>query len=72
MLFKLESDWFKSYCDALLSSEPEATQLHIAKALQSIDERLSNPDLSDDERQAMAAATKYLLIIRETELPKAS
>ena len=72
MRIALEADWFKSYCDALLSSEPEATQVYIEEALHSIDQRLSNPDLSDDERQAIAAATKYLVRIRETELPKAS
>ena len=72
MLFKLNSDWFQSYCDALLSSEPEATQIYIDKALCRIDERLSDPDLSDDEGQAIQAARSYLLRIRETVLPKAS
>lgn len=72
MLVNFQSVWFKAYCDAILASEPEVAERRIEYALESIHDRLLADDLSRDEREAMGAAIRYLMLIRETELPKAS
>ncbi|HEY7351522.1 MAG TPA: hypothetical protein VH596_02030 [Terriglobales bacterium] len=72
MLIDFESVWFKSYCRAVLDDEPETTRGYITDALQSINARLAAPGLSDEEREAMEAAQRYLLLIRNTDLRQAS
>ena len=72
MLVDFQLEWFKLYCKALLESEPHTARELIKNAVSSIDERLCLPDLSDEEREAMLAAVRYLSLIDETELPRAS
>ena len=72
MLVDFQSEWFKLYSKALLESEPRVARELIKSAVCSIDERLCLPDLSNEEREAMLAAVRYLSLINETELPKAS
>lgn len=72
MLVDFQSEWFKLYCKALLASEPENARELIKNAITRIDERLGLPDLGDEQREAMLAAVRYLSLISETELPKAS
>lgn len=72
MLVDFQSEWFKLYCKAVWESGPETAQVFIKNALQSIDERLQIPDVSQKEREAMLAAMRYLTLLNESELPKAS
>jgi len=72
VLVDFESEWFKLYCKAVLEGEPQAARELINNAVSSIDERLCLPDLSNQEREAMLAAARYLSLISDTELPKAS
>lgn len=72
MLVDFESEWFKLYCKAILESEPDRARVLIRSALNTIDERLLVPDIGQEEREAMLAAMRYLALIDESELPKAS
>jgi hypothetical protein len=44
----------------------------VKSAIESIDERLQIPEVSQEEREAMLAAIRYLTLLNECELPKAS
>jgi hypothetical protein len=72
VLVDLESEWFKLYCKAVLESEPDTARLFVKSAIESIDERLQIPEVSQEEREAMLAAIRYLTLLNECELPKAS
>ncbi len=53
--------WFRSYSRALLESDPALAELHIRDAVIIISQKLHEPDLDDNERDAMRAATHYLI-----------
>jgi hypothetical protein len=72
MLLDFKAKWFQSYCRAVMESEPDLARGYIRDAFIEINERLHEPTLSDSERQALFAATRYLSLILKVELTKAS
>jgi len=72
MLLDFKSKWFKSYCRAVMESEPDLARGYIRDAFIEINERLHEPQLLDSERQALFAATRYLSLILKVELAKAA
>ncbi|HJT71568.1 MAG TPA: hypothetical protein VJ731_15315 [Terriglobales bacterium] len=72
VLVDFNSEWFKLYCDAILASDPEVAHENAKHALACIQTKLLITALSSDERDAMLAARRYLLLMDEIEMPKAS
>ena len=72
LLVDFESVWFKSYCKAILDDGAETARVNVTDALQTITVRQAAPDLSDEEREAIEAAQRYLLMMQHTDLRKAS
>jgi len=68
----LNSKWFQAYCRALLEPDHEQAQFYIQDALVRIDERLNFPDLGTEERDAIKIATRYLTLMEDEELRRAS
>jgi hypothetical protein len=67
------SKWFQSYCRAVLESDSRLAAIYIQDALIVINERLSEPDVHQDERDAIHIATRYLNLIEgNTQAQKAS
>ncbi len=62
--------WFRSYSRALLESDPALAELYIRDAVIVINQKLHEPDLEDDERDAMRAATHYLELIKNSAIAK--
>jgi hypothetical protein len=72
VLVNFESDWFKSYCKAVIDSDAETMHANVRLALDRIHERLGADGLSQEEREAMQAAMRYLAIIDLTDISRAS
>ena len=72
MLLDVKSKWFRAYCRAVLEEKPDTACAYIDDAIFEIDQRKRLPDLNDSERKALEVAARYLNLIREVELPKAS
>lgn len=70
MLLDFKAKWFRSYSRAVMESEPELARGYIRDAFIEINERLHVPELTDSERQALFAATRYLSLILKVELTK--
>lgn len=70
MLIDFNSKWFQTYCRAVLEGDPEIAQIYIDEALSAISQAGAG-QVSDAERQAMQAASRYLSLIKSVELPKA-
>jgi hypothetical protein len=67
------SKWFQSYCRAVLESDSGLANIYIQDALVVINERLSELDVHEDERDAIDIATRYLnLIETKNQIEKAS
>lgn len=72
MLVDFESEWFKSYCNAVIESDPKTMHANVKVALDRIRKRLETDGLSQDEREAMQAAMRYLDIVDHSDIAKAS
>lgn len=72
MFVNFDSKWFQSYCNAVLESDPRIARAYIDDTRVNIEKRLHAPGVPDLERDAMQAALRYLNLINEIELRKAS
>jgi hypothetical protein len=68
----LNSKWFQSYSRALLEDDLAVALIYVKKALDIINETLKQPHLEESERQAILMAVRYLRLIENQELQKAS
>ena len=71
MFVNFSAPWFQSYCKAVLES-PVLTQVYVKDAAVAITEALREPNLDDEERDAMCIATRYLNLISEARLQKSA
>ncbi|MGH9515928.1 MAG: hypothetical protein ACRD3P_09660 [Terriglobales bacterium] len=55
-IFRFDSLWFQSYSRAVIESDPIVSQALAEEALRTIHEARSEPDLKEDEREAIAVA----------------
>ncbi len=62
--------WFRCYCRALLESDPALAEFYIQDAVITINQKLHDLNLEDDEREAMHAAAHYLKLIRNSAISK--
>lgn len=72
MFIDLQSKWFQAYCRALLEADREQAQVYVEDALERIDERLRRVDVSEEEREAISTASRYLKVMAGEKLPKAA
>ena len=72
MLLDVKSKWFRAYCRAVLEEKPDTACAYIDDAILEIEERKRVPALNESEREALEVAARYLNLIRQVELPKAS
>ena len=72
MFWNYKARWFQSYCRAVMEAEPSTARNYIRDAFIEINQRLQAPDLADSERQALFIASRYLSLILQVELAKAS
>ncbi len=70
MLVDFDSEWFRLYSSAVLASDPAAAHRNVERALTCIGARLLVAN--GEERDALLAARRYLLMLDEIELPRAS
>ena len=63
------SKWFRSYCRALLEEDPSMARIYVREALATIQRRLRESDVGDDERYAISVASRYLNTISEAKRP---
>ncbi len=72
MFVNFSAPWFQSYCKAVLESDPVLTQVYAKDAAVAIKEALGQPNLDEEERDAMFIATRYLNRISEAQLQKSA
>jgi hypothetical protein len=57
------SPWFRSYSRAVLADDTRARRRFVKAALNAVDEILRQPDLKEEEREAICAVVRTLRII---------
>jgi hypothetical protein len=72
MLWDHKSQWFQSYCRAVMENNPDTARDCISDAFIAINERMHASELSEPEREALFVATRYLNLILRVELAKAA
>ena len=60
---RFESPWFRCFCAALLTEDPDLRRKNVKAALDEMQETLRRGGLSQDERMAIAAAIRQLNVL---------